>query len=263
MAASSPPGVVGLVNGGNTCYASAVLQAMANCPLPSAQHRLCPPSEPKSIHGLIQRLHAQYRRGETDATLSAELSAAVRASNSVVLPGPEDSQSFLTVVVDALCEPAKRAFTGATRSMLSCDACEHTSETTEEFTTLMFDSFSGEGGIAKAYERWSRWEFLPDAVCEKCQHHGMHKNIFVKRTPDVLVLMQRTPGTVTMAEIRRSAKTHSLWAVVCYNSGHYVCVVRSAKDGAWYIVNDARVHPVREPPTQFNGSYLMFFARNQ
>jgi len=259
-------GVQGLHNTGSDCFASAILQALFNCPLPEAQHTTCPVSAGgDDVHSAYVRLRQAYRAGKLAPGMCNALLTTLRRQTSAVGSGPEDSQAFLTELLDRLCPAAKAVFTGHTESVLLCDSeeCDHRSSTTEAFTSLMMRDLSK--GIGPAYQHYSDWEYLPEAKCEKCGGSGMHKSISVKDrcTPRALVLLQKRPAHMNLGELKEAAKTHRLWAVVCNTGGHYLALVRSPSTGDWYVANDASVRPAGvdgKPPDTYRGVYMLFFA---
>lgn len=255
--------VHGLHNTGADCYASAVLQAVVNCPLSGTTHRTCPVSaDPGDVHAAFVRLRQAYVEGKLGPGMSNKVLSAVRAHTTAVGSGPEDSQAFLTELLDRTCTKAKEAYTGTTESVLMCDACPHESRKVESFTSLMMGSLAE--GIQQAYRVYADWEYLPDAICEKCKHPGMHKSISVKKTPPALVLVQKRPACMDLGKLKEAARTHRLWAAVCNTGGHYVALVRSPVSGAWHVANDGSVHPAGvdgEPPDSYRGVYMLFFAQ--
>jgi ubiquitin C-terminal hydrolase len=85
---------------------------------------------------------------------------------------------------------------------------------------------------------------VADWTCEKCKHKGCTKQLLVGSFPKVLVFHNTSLQTSVSysAQLVVNSHTYALFAVVCFNGGHWYTFGRDLPPGQpWYELNDTHV----------------------
>lgn len=85
---------------------------------------------------------------------------------------------------------------------------------------------------------------IPDWLCEQCKQKGCTKQLLVGSFPKVLVFHTTALKTSVSysAQLTLNNHTYALFAVVCFNGGHWYTFGRDLPPGQpWYEFNDTHV----------------------
>ncbi len=109
---------------------------------------------------------------------------------------------------------------------------------------------------------------IADWKCEKCSKNGCTKQLLMGSFPQVLVFHLKSMNTSTTypAELLLNSNKYALFAVVCFNGGHWYTFGRDLPPGQpWYEFNDTHVrsYDARYFPLVDTMRLLMYYRINE
>ncbi|EPQ59110.1 cysteine proteinase, partial [Gloeophyllum trabeum ATCC 11539] len=312
---SWPNGVTvgsGLQNMGNTCFLNSALQCLLHTP-PLLRviyaHSQADPCRVKSgfcmacaLRAVMLEAHSGKRRAFNPYQINTRLQAVAKHMRK---GRQEDSHEYLRYAIDALQKsclaglPQKpdpklaettwvhKMFGGRLRSRVTCQECQHNSDTFDSILDLSID-INNCGGLKDALKRFVAVDYLKGQnkyKCEKCKRAVVAaKRFTIHDAPLVLTVhlkrftpMGRKIGHPLRYDERLSLQpymsdgqygpTYSLYGIISHagggpNSGHYYAHVKGS-NGRWYEMNDESVTPVHSAPTNMKNAYILFYMRDK
>lgn len=113
-----------------------------------------------------------------------------------------------------------------------------------------------------------RLETIPDWTCDKCKHKGCTKQMLIGSFPKVMVFHMTSLDTSTSysAQLLLNNQTYALFAVICFNGGHWYTFGRDLPPGQpWYELNDTHVrsYDAKYFPLVDTMRLLMYYRINE
>ncbi|PWN35841.1 cysteine proteinase [Meira miltonrushii] len=313
----------GLFNKGNTCYMNSTLQALLHLP-PLANALLM--LDPDQLYGRLGGKPAQRFDAIGEMVNLAKRTISRSGNDNPTSPNAfihnlklyaptltkyhqEDAQEFLRFLLDAMqyCnliraskilkpfDPLRettlvhKIFGGKLRSRVTCERCNHNSDTYDTFLDLSLDiRKSHNSNIASALEHFTSTDHLNGTEkyrCEKCKMSvNATKRFTIHQAPPVLTIHFKR-FTQTSQKINKQIgfgeelnlnknvlsegqpmQKYKLHSIIHHhgsgpNSGHYVASVRGSSGKRWYEMNDSSVHPLRGAPVNSSSAYVLFYVR--
>ena len=313
----------GLFNKGNTCYMNSTLQSLLHLP-PLANALLM--LDPDQLYGRLGATPSQKfdaigemvnlaqktvsRSGSENPTApSAFIHGLKSYARTLVKYRQEDAHEFLRFLLEAIqyCslvrapktlkpfDPLRettlvhKIFGGKLRSRVTCERCNHNSDTYDTMLDLSLDiRKSHNSNVASALEHFTSTDYLSGTEkyrCEKCKMSvNATKRFTIHQAPAVLTVHLKR-FTLTGQKITRligfgedlnlnknvlsegqPMQKYKLHAIIHHqgsgpNSGHYISSVRGSSGKRWYEMNDSSVHPLRGAPVNSPTAYVLFYVR--
>lgn len=313
----------GLVNKGNTCYMNSTLQALLHLP-PLATALLM--LEPDQLYGRLGAKPAQKfdaigemiklakktisRSGSENPTSPISFIHDLKSyARTLVKYRQEDAHEFLRFLLESMqygslvrapktlkpFDPLRettlvhKIFGGKLRSRVTCERCNHNSDTYDTILDLSLDvRKSHNSTVATALEHFTSTDHLNGTEkyrCEKCKMSvNATKRFTIHQAPPVLTIHLKR-FTLTGQKITKQIgfgeelnlnknvlsegqpmQKYKLHAVIHHhgggpNSGHYIASVRGSSGKRWYEMNDSSVQALRGAPVNSSSAYVLFYVR--
>lgn len=130
--------------------------------------------------------------------------------------------------------------------------CNHCSYKDTQHTSLIEFSIVESSTLSSAISESVKPHVIDDWKCDKCKHKGCTKQMLLASFPQVLVFHQTSvdKNTTYSAVLVMNSIKYALFAVVCFNGGHWWTYGRDLPPGKpWYELNDKSVK-------EFDGKYF-------
>lgn len=151
---------------------------------------------------------------------------------------------------------------------IKCNSCPYNE--TRNDSVIEFSVFPTKPGqsISSCIADTVHPETLPEWKCEKCPNKGCTTQFLMGTFPQVLVFHVTSIRTTTTysAQLMINQHKYALFAIVCFNGGHWYTFGRDLPPGQpWYELNDAHVKSF--DPTHFplvdTMRLLMYYRINE
>ncbi|MCO5589682.1 hypothetical protein L7F22_043650 [Adiantum nelumboides] len=313
----------GLINKGNTCYMNSTLQSLLHLP-PLANALLMldldqlygklgarPMQKFDAIGEMVKLAQKTISRNGSEMPIgpNAFIHDLKSYARTLVKYRQEDAHEFLRFLLEAMqfCslvrapkslkpfDPLRettlvhKIFGGKLRSRVTCERCNHNSDTYDTILDLSLDiRKSNNSNIAGALEHFTSTDYLRGTEkyrCEKCKMSvNATKRFTIHQAPPVLTIHLKR-FTLTGQKITRQIgfgedltlnknvlsegqpmQKYKLHSVIHHhgsgpNSGHYIASVRGTSGKRWYEMNDSSVHAIRGAPINSSSAYVLFYVR--
>lgn len=125
-----------------------------------------------------------------------------------------------------------------------CTSCGHTLTNHDSVTEFTIAPSKPKQSISDAIAEAVQPQTVPDWTCDACKHKGCVRQLLLASFPQVLMFhMSSTETTTTYsAQLVLNGMKYALFAVVCFNGGHWHTYGRNLPPGQpWADYNDAIV----------------------
>ena len=125
-----------------------------------------------------------------------------------------------------------------------CSSCPYSATTQDSVTEFTIAPSSPKQTLVDAITEAGQPQTVPDWTCEECKHKGCTRQLLLQSFPQVLVFhVTSQRSTVSYAvQLTMNSCTYALFAVVCFNGGHWYTYGRNLPPGQpWADYNDAQV----------------------
>lgn len=247
----------GLTNTRGSCWVNATLQALFR--IPELQDRFQNLKSETPLEQALERVYvSQGARG------LPEFYEAVRTED---LPAGEDigdSHELLLHLLDKI-PWLDKLFRFEVGVRIQCNHCEYTNLVRESVLEFPVSPSSRQQTISGAIQAAVQ-PFADDSwTCEKCKEGGCTQQYLLSTFPEILVFHRRNlqhsidySSVLVLNKVR-----YVLFAVVCYNGGHWWTYGRDLPPGKpWHTFDDSDVR--RHDPKHFplaDTMRLLFYAR--
>jgi ubiquitin C-terminal hydrolase len=267
----------GLPNLGNTCYLNSILQCLRYLRtfVIELKDIQCA-KENSMLPSFIELMFARCDIG----WLRVFVQMLARENAEFELLKQCDAHEFFLCVVDTVFEEFKQLknpFAGKFASILTCDVCSHTSNTSYPFVSISLELplESKRLKLSELLTTFESVEKLSDTIdCSFCKtKQTMSKQIIVDTGPSILVIHLKRftshfqkNNSVILLENRLTVdnKTYSLKAICNHvgglKSGHYTATCRK-KDTSVVVCNDNDVRRIPTLPLMTSTPYIFFYEK--
>lgn len=248
----------GLANNNGSCWVNATIQAIFR--IPEVQERYTSLSSDNTpVDSALQKLWL------TEGTNGLQdLYAAVKTGD---LPAGEnigDSHELLVALCDKM-PWLDKLFRFGFGTRITCNSCEYTNlvkESVLEFSVTPSETCKT---LSDSIQSSVRPFVDPQWTCESCKNKGCTQQYLLADLPPVLVFHRRNlknhfeyPSVLVLNKHK-----FTLFAVVCYNGGHWWTIGRDLPPGKpWMTFDDTTVR--KHDPTHFpvaSTMRMLFYSR--
>jgi ubiquitin C-terminal hydrolase len=125
-----------------------------------------------------------------------------------------------------------------------CSACAYASTSHDSVTEFTIAPTKPKQTLSEAIAEAVQPQSVPDWTCEMCRQSGCVRQLLLKDFPKILVVHLTTPQTSVSYSVQLTLNSHTyaLFAVVCFNGGHWYTYGRNLPPGQpWVEYNDMNV----------------------
>ena len=122
--------------------------------------------------------------------------------------------------------------------------CTHSDTTHDSVTEFTITPSKPKQSISEAIAEAVQPQTVSDWVCDTCKRKGCVRQLLLASFPQVLMFHMSSPQTTTTysAQLVLNGMKYALFAVVCFNGGHWYTYGRNLPPGQpWAEYNDATV----------------------
>lgn len=248
----------GLTNTRGSCWVNATLQALFRIPEVQRRYDALDSDISNPIDMTMGRIWTTHGHGLT------EFYAAVRTPDLPAGDNIGDSHELLVHLCDKLpwIDKLLRFGSGTRISCMHCPYENIVRETLLEFPVMPNDTCRT---LSDSIQHSVQVFTDLDWKCEKCGEKGCNQQYLLADLPQILVFHRRNlkqslqyPSLLVL-----NKEKFALFAVVCYNGGHWWTIGRDMPPGKpWHTLDDTNVH--KHSPDSFpiaNTMRLLFYAR--
>jgi ubiquitin C-terminal hydrolase len=248
----------GITNIGGSCWVNATLQAIFRIPEVQQRYDKLDADASSAVDTSLQQIWTSHAsRG------IQEFFASVKSEDMPAGEGIGDSHELLVALCDKLPYLDKLLRFGfGTR--IKCDSCPYENivrESVLEFPLHPSDSATLSKSIEQSVQLFkdSSWK------CDECKNTGCTQQHLLAALPKILVFHRKNvnspiqyPSVLVLNGVR-----FAMFAVVCYNGGHWWTIGRDLPPGkCWHTFDDTTVR--KHSPDHFpvaNTMRLLFYAQ--
>ena len=125
-----------------------------------------------------------------------------------------------------------------------CTSCGHTLTNHDSVTEFTIAPTKPKQSVSDAIAEAVQPQVVSDWICDACKHKGCVRQLLLGAFPNVFIFHVTTPRSTTTysAQLVLNGQTYALFAVVCFNGGHWYTYGRNLPPGQpWAEYNDATV----------------------
>lgn len=224
----------GLQNFRGSCWVNAALQALFSCPPLETRYENGTATDKTNPYDVC--LETIYKNRGTHGL--KEFFECVKTS---YLPAGEnigDSHELIVHLLDKM-PWLDREFRFETGEQLECLHCKDV-QMNKTTTIDLHLTARGETTLLNAIVDMVQPHVIHDRKCEKCNQIGCNKRTLFGSFPNVLMIWS-SPLEYSSVLVLNGKKYH-LFAVICFNGGHWWTYARKMPPGnPWYRLDDTRV----------------------
>jgi len=252
----------GLRNQRGSCWVNATLQALFR--IPELQDRFDnDKADPKNvIEQCIQEIWAS--RGDEGLN---DFYQSVKTSLMPAGEGIGDSHELLEFLCDKL-PVLDKLCRFKVANTVKCNTCEYNDTKMDSMIEFSIAPRTKKQSVSETIVDAATPFVLGDWTCEKCKNKGCTKQFLVGTFPQLLVFHMTTVNTsvsYTPILVLNGLK-YALFAVVCFNGGHWWTYGRDLPPGNdWFTFDDKNVqsHGPQQFPLTENMRLLMYSRLNE
>lgn len=225
----------GLQNFRGSCWVNSALQALFSCPLVEKRYENKENIDKENPYDVC--LESIYRnKGE------AGLKDFFECVKTSYLPAGEnigDAHELLVHLCDKL-PWLDKEFRYEIAEEVSCKNCEYKDLRKTSVIDLHLNPSRHQLPILDAITEYVQPQEISDWKCEKCVKQGCTKRVLFTTFPRILMIWSSPIDYCSFLVV--NGKKYYLYAVICFNGGHWWTYARKLPPGnPWYILNDRHV----------------------
>ena len=249
----------GLRNQRGSCWVNATLQGVFR--IPEIQQRLTneEADEKNPVETSIQEIWA--------SSGDEGLKEFYQCVKSAVMPAGEgigDSHELLEFLCDKV-PFLDKLFRFKVAHYVKCKNCEYADMSRDSMIEFPIVPSSPKQSLSEAIIEASKPFPIPDWTCEKCKNKGCTKQFRLGTLPQILTFHVTSLNTTVKytPKLEVNKTTYSLFAVICFNGGHWWAHGRDLPPGKpWFTFDDMNVQ--NHGPSQFplsDSMRLLLYSR--
>lgn len=249
-----------LKNVRGSCWINATLQGLFRCPLVQQRYQEGAADTANPVDVSLQTIWKT--KGEDGLK---ELFECIRTSKDIEMPaghGTGDSHELLQFFCDKLTWLDEAARFKVADS-LTCDHCKDNVMKNDSVNEVHVTP-SKNMSILEAIQEACTPIQIPERTCEKCKQTGCSKQMLFGTFPKLLIFHRSTLSTTTeySSILVLNGKKYALFAVICYNGGHWWTYGRDLPVGnSWYRLDDQLIQEItsKQFPVAASMRMLLYF----
>lgn len=249
----------GLVNQKGSCWVNAALQALFRIPQLQDRYDGIEASDDSPVDLALQRVWTSQGKMGLPQFYEAVKSEDMPAGEDI-----GDSHELLVHLCDKLPWLDKLfRFEFATR--ISCENCDYVNLVRESILEFPLTPSESRKTLSDSITNAVKVFREPEWTCEKCKEQGCTQQHLLASLPEILLFHRREldHSVVYPSVLVLNKQRYALFAVVCYNGGHWWTMGRDLPPGkCWYTFDDTDVR--KHDPNHFplaDTMRMLFYAR--
>jgi len=231
----------GLRNKNGSCWINAALQGIFR--IPDLQSRFSDGDEDTS--NAVESCLAELWGSHGEEGLKAFYECVKVSPNMPAGEDIGDSHELLKFLCDKVPVLDKLVrFKVAHTLRCTNPGCSHSDTQHDSVTEFTITPSKPKQSISEAIAEAVQPQTVPDWTCDTCRHKGCVRQLLLASFPQVLMFHMSSPQSTTTysAQLVLNGMKYALFAVVCFNGGHWYTYGRNLPPGQpWAEYNDATV----------------------